>query len=360
MPVACLPYLWSIDWASSKPGADRPLRCLDTQSGFTHARDSPCLQTDFLNLLPPGMGIPNATKRFVFCAIAYLIGVNGGADTLSLCNLLLSPMYTPLHVHRHLPAAFWLEILGKFTIIRKDWSVHPAGGAKVNAGQPHIQDFRMTCSVVRMIVHDRHWFVACFLLSNVEEHVPVGTRGKVSIHALIFSTDYVLDINGWRLVDVWNHSSTKWLLLLWVKPWNLLSVKGKVVTWLKISFTHKWKTHKFEKWNEWMEWTTNKMRCWCDSRNSSTAIDFRSQSRANALAHKIVHIYSVRRLHMITWWPKIEIDLQNIMLLLWSICSMNPRWDRGERITAAVKKEESNEECSRSEREKRVSKFPSM
>lgn len=32
---------------------------------------------------------------------------------------------------------------------------------------------------------------------------------------------------------------------------------------------------------------------------------------------------------------------------------------RGQRITAAVKKEESKEEFSRSEREKRVSKFPS-
>lgn len=65
------PSLWSIDWTSSKP----------TQIGFEmfgypimvcpgSRRDSPCLQSDFRNLLPQGMGISNATKRFVLWTIS--------------------------------------------------------------------------------------------------------------------------------------------------------------------------------------------------------------------------------------------------------------------------------------------------
>lgn len=56
--------------------------------------------------------------------------------------------------------------------------MHPAGGAKVNADQPPIQDYRMTCSVVRLIVHDRNRFVACFLLLNENEHAPGGNKSE--------------------------------------------------------------------------------------------------------------------------------------------------------------------------------------
>lgn len=73
----------------------------------------------------------------------------------------------------------------------------PDGGAKVNADQPPIQDCRMTCSVVYLIIQDRHWFVACFLFSNVEEYAPEVTRRNVWIHVLIFSTYWIPRAEDW-------------------------------------------------------------------------------------------------------------------------------------------------------------------